>query len=207
MRYQRVTGATLGLALMASAAPGWAADEQETRRPRTIPATPPRCRASPAWRNRSRARPAPAAVRGAEPDPDHPQLLLAGKHEGQLHLPHSQGRRRLPAHPPAQRLGPGHGAQGTARATPRAASASASTSQPSTRSPWSAARAASAAAATGPWRTAMARRSANGPSWALPISACAPRTPNSRPVASWSTLRCSAISTTVPCPPASPASP
>ncbi|MDG3810922.1 OprD family porin [Pseudomonas aeruginosa] len=30
MRYQRVTGATLGLALMASAAPGWAADEQET---------------------------------------------------------------------------------------------------------------------------------------------------------------------------------
>lgn len=30
MRYQRVTGATLGLALMASAAPGWAADEQAT---------------------------------------------------------------------------------------------------------------------------------------------------------------------------------
>ncbi|MDI2457435.1 OprD family outer membrane porin, partial [Pseudomonas aeruginosa] len=30
MRYQRVTGATLGLALMASAAPGWAADEQES---------------------------------------------------------------------------------------------------------------------------------------------------------------------------------
>ncbi len=207
MRYQRVTGATLGLALMASAAPGWAADEQET------PPTPDN--------------PSYAAQVQSIPSVEKPikgQAGASGLFEGQsltLTTRNFYSREnmkdsftfRIPkAGGGSQRIHQRNAwVQGTvlkySSGTPRAASASASTSQPSTRSPWSAARAASAAAATGPWRTATARRSANGPSWASPISACAPRTPSSRPVASWSTLRCSATSTTVPCPPASPASP
>lgn len=207
MRYQRVTGATLGLALMASAAPGWAADEQET------PPTPDN--------------PSYAAQVQSIPSVEKPikgQAGASGLFEGQsltLTTRNFYSREnmkdsftfRIPkAGGGSQRIHQRNAwVQGTVLKY------SSGYTQGSIGFGFDVAafneialergKGASAAAATGPWRTAMARRSANGPSWALPISACAPRTPNSRPVASWSTLRCSAISTTVPCPPASPASP
>ncbi len=207
MRYQRVTGATLGLALMASAAPGWAADEQAT------PPTPDN--------------PSYAAQVQSIPSVEKPikgQAGASGLFEGQsltLTTRNFYSREnmkdsftfRIPkAGGGSQRIHQRNAwVQGTVLKY------SSGYTQGSIGFGFDVAafneialergKAASAAAATGPWRTAMARRSASGPSWASPTSACAPRIPNSRPVASWSTLQCSAISTTVPCPPASPASP
>ena len=60
MRYQRVTGATLGLALMASAAPGWAADEQESPPTPDNPSYAAQVQSIPSVEKPIRARPAPA---------------------------------------------------------------------------------------------------------------------------------------------------
>lgn len=209
MRYQRVTGATLGLALMASAAPGWAADEQAT------PPTPDN--------------PSYAAQVQSIPSVEKPikgQAGASGLFEGQsltLTTRNFYSREnmkdsftfRIPkAGGGSQRIHQRNAwVQGTVLKY------SSGYTQGSIGFGFDVAAFNEIALERGKGRIGgggnrtlansdgEARRSASGPSWASPTSACAPRIPNSRPVASWSTLQCSAISTTVPCPPASPASP
>ena len=207
MRYQRVTGATLGLAFdgigrarLGGGRAGIPADPGQSQLRRPGAEHPQRGETDQGPGRRQRA------VRGTEPDPDHPQLLLAGKHEGQLHLPHSQGRRRLPAHPPAQRLGPGHGARYSSGYT-----------QGSIGFGFDVAAfneialgAARARIGGGGNRTlANSDGEAIGEWSKLGVANIRLRASNTEFKAGrfLVNLRCSAISTTVPCPPASPASP